>query len=170
MENWLRGVNKAGTYNGIGSGRCRPAARSFREFLQRKVIIICYSNYGNNLVDFYAFRRTSCSTSSLLALCKPSYPMFLLPHPLHLCTISQPTQLQDHLLKESQITDGLFVEVPPNGLLSRQDDGNLERFRLATPSSMFMQITVLGVQNLPSQLRWDYPLFWIGGLLGITRE
>lgn len=54
------------------------------------------------------------------------------------------------LLKESQATDEFFVEAPPNVLL---DDGNLERFRLAAPSSNFVRITVLVVQNLPSKLR-----------------
>lgn len=84
---------------------------------------------------------------------KLSAPCSLLLYPLHLCAISQPTQLHDPLLKESQTTDGLFIEAPPNGLLPRQDDRNLGRFRLATLSSKFMLITVLRVQNLPSKLR-----------------
>lgn len=85
-----------------------------------------------------------------LPFVKLSTPCSLLPHPLHLCAISQPTQLHDPLLKESQANDGFFVEAPPNVLL---DDGNLERFRLAAPSSNFVLITVLVVQNLPSKPR-----------------
>lgn len=85
------------------------------------------------------------------SLARHFLPFVQLPNPRFLLSLPLPlhTRLHDPLLKRLQMTDWLFVEVPPNGLPPRRDGGDLERFRLATPSNKVMPITVQRVQNLP---------------------
>lgn len=54
--------------------------------------------------------------------------------------------MHEPLLKASYTTDRLLVEEP---VLALRRVGDLERFLLAEPSSKFMAMTILGVQNLP---------------------
>ncbi len=54
--------------------------------------------------------------------------------------------MHEPFLNPLHTTEGLLVADP---VLTLRRDGDFERLRLADPSSEFMPMTVVGVQNLP---------------------